>query len=403
MFPTRPSALRYCCRAVTTAFWISAAAASLHVGRAIAIEPSVSERSFGDRTTDSLTIDSRLAAEPQLAAARRLLNEQYAATVILPTYRTLNTQAETLADASEQFWRSPTNTHYSNLQSAWLAVASTWAKSEAFAFGPVHSLGHSSALGFPADPLAIDTLIAAEPLTSAVSLSDLEAVALHPSLQGLEAIAYLLSSRSADEATTRPETKFTTVERLYLHYLATAVHASTTDLLLVWQDGWNGQAPYAQALATAGEPNNIFYQSPYAATEEIVRTLFNTLDVVTLEVLPEQIASLEEDAVAIDLVSLQLIISSVEGIQNAYTGGTHAADSESVSLSSAVAISQPAADQQITDDFAIALAQLDQTLNKSTNPDASVESSIESLGAALSALTSAQTHIEESAFSLFQN
>lgn len=327
--------------------------------------------------------------ETTLATARRQLNEQYAITVILPTYQRLNEHAAALQRASEEFQAVPTDVNFTALQAAWLAVSSTWAQSEAFAFGPVHSLGHGSALAFPADTSAIDKLLTTEPLVSAVSLDELEAVALHDSLGGLEAIAYLLEDKTASD--------FTAVERLYLQYIAAAAHTSTTALLAAWQEGWNGHAPYSQALATAGDVGNVFYQSSQAASEEIVRTLFNTLDVVTHEVLPEQIDSLVQGPDdAIDPVSLQLIASSIEGMQHAYTGGDTAGP-DTASLSQLVAIADPAADQQIVADLEAAANQLRQTTSKSMDATAVTDA----LNAARLSLSSAQTQLEESAFPLF--
>jgi len=255
------------------------------------------------------------------SAAMHELNNTFASAVIIPTYADLVTQTQTLVEAAAAFEADPSELTLYSLRTAWLSSASTWAQGNAFAFGPVHSLGHAAALEFPADPLGIESLMADAALpasnqTSGAELVNWDAQALLPSVQGFEAIAYLLHGPNDDKSLS----DFSDQERHYVAWLARSTRQVSGDLLAVWQLGVDSQPAYETVLASAGEPGNGAYLSPESGTEEIVRGLINTLDVVSHEGLPAILAEpqiLEQDA---GERALKLLHSTLQGVQTAYLG-----------------------------------------------------------------------------------
>lgn len=271
-----------------------------------------------------LNIGPETKADSRRTAQLEQINQQFAAAVVIPTYQTLSEQAGHLALVGKAFEQAPTAANLSILQDAWLAVELTWARSNAFEFGPVHSLGYGAAIASPVDTTGIDLLlerlVAIEAGTEdSMALSDyLSEASIHPSLKGLGAIAHILNRADADidtatEDGSRLAGDFSTVERAYLSYLTAETQTAAAALLEVWQTGWNNYPAYATVLADAGSPNNLVYLSTRSGTEEIIRGVLNSLDVVVNEALPELIEA--PDHLVSDPLDLQLLNSTLEGIQ----------------------------------------------------------------------------------------
>ena len=235
--------------------------------------------------------------------------------MVIPTYQALAEQTADLASAGAAFELAPTAANLSSLQAAWLAAELTWAESNAFEFGPVHSLGYGPAIASPLDATGVDLLLAQLTEIEASAQRDyLAAAAIHPSMTGLEAIAYVLSHANApQENGSRVASGFSPAERAYLSYLTAEAQAAAAALLDVWQVGWNNYPAYATVLASAGNPDNAIYISTRSGTEEIIRGVINSLDVVVNEALPHLIASPEQ--LVTDTLDLQILNSTLRGIQ----------------------------------------------------------------------------------------
>ena len=296
---------------------------------------------------------------PPKAEVMKQLNQLFPSEVVIPSYESLVEQMDTLVQATQRFETQPTEQSLSAVHRAWLGAVSSWATSNAVAFGPVHSLGYSTSLEFPTDATGIDTLLATE-------AENFDGIALLPSLQGFEAMAYVLGS-----ATDKTAADFTERERRYLSALAVNAHAVAEDILQVWQVGWNNNPAYETLLSTAGQPGNSAYLSVEAGSEEIVRGIINSLDVVAAEELPLIVESLETNAEVPDEVTLQLLNSSLYGIQSAYLGTTVEQSAETaVGVSKLVAIANEDLNQQIQTSLVAAIASLEQAMAEPTNVQA---------------------------------
>lgn len=316
------------------------------------------------------------------------VNQQFAAAVVIPTYQQLSDRTEQLAQAAQAFEASPTETTLADVRAAWVDAAAAWSAGSAFAFGPVHSLGYSTALEFPTDEVALTQL-----LTDATLLdSATEVTSLLPSLRGFEAMNYLLfgsdQPKSLDE--------FSAQEQMYISKLAIAAHQTSNELLEVWQTGWNGYAPYSTVLATAGQAGNAMYLSPEAGLEEIIRGIVNNLDVVVNEVMPE----LLEEPEALASVDLQLLHANIHGTHLAYVGAagpsTKSDATAAPGLVQWVAIAEPEVSAQIQDSLETALVHLESGQSSDTGMDA------DALAQVNDALTMAYELMDGSVLSLVQ-
>ena len=253
--------------------------------------------------------------EDSRAAHLQQINQQFAATVVIPTYQTLAEQTAQLALAGAAFELAPTAANLASLQDAWLAAELTWAKSSAFEFGPVHSLGYGPAIASPLDATGVDLLLAQLTEVEESAQPDyLAEAAIHPSMKGLAAIAYVLHHADApQENGSRTASGFYPAERVYLSYLTAEAQVAAAALLDVWQVGWNDYPAYATVLANAGNPDNAIDISTRSGTEEIIRGVINSLDVVVNEELPGLIAAPEQ--IATDNLDLQILNSTLRGIQ----------------------------------------------------------------------------------------
>lgn len=304
-------------------------------------------------------------SSPQ-AAVMQAFNQRFAADVVIPTYVLLVEETAQLAAASQQFAADPTEETLTALRESWVAATAAWAKGQGFAFGPVHSLGYSAALEFPADAASIEVLLT-DPATLEAGNIDaiINAIDRSPSVQGFEAIAYVLYGVEGDKGLD----DFSAVDRLYLTRLAALAEGNARELLQVWQEGWEGYAPYETVLATAGEPGNGAYLSVEAGTEEVIRSLFNHLDVIVSEELPEMTAAWETETILPDAVALEHIRSAVSGIHLAYAGPDESALETPSGLSYLVALENQLIDRVIQRSLTAALRHLETAIANPEEPE----------------------------------
>ena len=356
-----------------------------------------SDVSLGEVLGETLGTTSSQSASDEM----KRLNQQYPAAVVLPIYRALAKQTEQLASAGQVLEQAPTEASLETFWAAWLEAASAWARGQAVAFGPVHSLGHGVALDFPSDQVGIDVLLAEVP--EAETAIDLDSVALLPSLQGFEAIAYLLYGDGED----RNVSDFSARERQYLRRLAVTARDVSSELLSVWQTGWNGYAAYDTLLATAGQPGNGTYMTVESGTEEIVRSAIIALDGVVGETIPHILEVPEQLSESSGEIVLQLLLSTVEGVQMAYVGSTvgspvnpverigNEGDVETAGgIGQWVEAEEKGIDRQIRQKLEIALDGIEDVV---TNPD-----DTEALIRAQTDLATVKAHLEQDMLPLVQ-
>lgn len=309
------------------------------------------------------------------------VNRQFAAAVVVPTYQAMVEKTSRLVQASHAFEQSPNDETLEAFERALLEARLAWAKGSAFEFGPVHSLGYGVAIDAPIDETGLDRVWSRLETVDGASVENAGSLptalnAAQPALGGLGAVAYLLTTDSADnllEATesNAVEDRFSWAQRRHVRDLTESVHTAASRLLSVWQVGWSGYSSYSSTLASAGGVNNAAYLSVQSGTEEIIRGLINSLDVLVGEVLPELAETAEELEMAVDATDIQLVESAVRGAQLAYQ--SYEMDSparlsevqarglyttRSTGLSAVVSSVDVREDQQIRESFETVIEQL---------------------------------------------
>lgn len=404
----------------------------------------LADESVVDESVADGNVSGENLSDENLASLQQI-NQQFAAAVVIPTYQSMVEKTARLVKASDAFEQMPTAETLLAFNEAWREARLAWAKGSAFEFGPVHSLGYGVAIDAPVDTAGIDRVWAR--LAEADSTEGLGA---HSSLRGLGAIAHLLKDVSPEapssetvsepnspaaglldtvlvEATDRDpvrrdleqdavdtalsDTTLSWAQRRYLSQLTRQVHTAASRLLSVWQVGWNGYPAYATVLASAGSPNNVAYRSVQSGTEEIIRGLINSLDVVANETLPHLI-TIASDSAAMDSLELQLVESQVQGIQLAYqsyqadlpvrltqlrTRGLY--NTKSVGISSIVARVNSEQDQQIQAFLSTAMEHLTEAQSQQEDPAAASSK----LADAMDSLTTVQTMLDSDVLPLTQN
>ena len=324
----------------------------------------------------------------QVAAMRRV-NQQFPEEVIIPTYSAFNQQTERLAVAGERFAAEPNEATFSELQETWLVAALTWSQSQAFAFGPVHSLGHEAALGSSLDEAGIDTLLVDG---ADLPVEDWDEISLQPSMQGFEAIAYILYAPEGS----RTHEQISAAERFYLRKVTANIHETATALLNVWEAGHDSYPAYKTVLATAGDSSNRTYLSVESGTEEIVRSLMSVLDETGAETLPSLMELDSLSDAAFDDIPFQMVSHTLIGAQRAYAGMLPSA--ERAGLSRWVAASQSQTHEQIQAALQTAIDDFEQII---TQPEAADISA--SLQSAQNAIETAQALLTEQVLPVTQS
>ena len=232
----------------------------------------------------------------------------FAEAVVIPAHQRLVSTSAALARSAEAFERSPAPAEFEAFHEEWLSTVEVLAQGRAFAFGPIHSLGHDVALDSPTDPDSVALTI--EQLENR-SAEQIEQLPLRGSLTGLQTIGALLRGHDRPQA-------FTVTERRYLTALSRRVHRTSTALLDVWRTGHDGHPAFATVLASSGEPGNRAYRSVASGAEEILRGVLNTLDVVVNEELPELHSTLGTQDDSDTSSSLAALRGTLDGISTTY-------------------------------------------------------------------------------------
>ena len=181
--------------------------------------------------------------------------------VILGTYKDLDRQTATLAIATAALQANPSAVALEAARQAYRAARAPWEATEAFAFGPVSTLGLDGVI----DTWLLNRNSLAAILASPTDLTASRLRELEGGLQGFHPIEFLLFG----EDTGKAAAELTPRELAYLAASADNLHAATGRLLRAWQPTSEGGQGFAAQLAGAG-PGNARYASQKTALQELV-------------------------------------------------------------------------------------------------------------------------------------
>lgn len=185
--------------------------------------------------------------------------------VVVPSFRTLDTEAEGLKAALAAFSTLPTEQNLAKARESFFATRAAWKRTEAFRVGPAEIDGWKSSIDFwPASPDAIG-----KALQNPAARTKDGVAALGANAKGFMAIEYLLFDSSTGNASVLPA--FTTApdaeaRRAYLSALGEVVRA---DAAKFW-DLWN---PGGKNLAKELGEGSGYFVSAKVATDQLVRQL----------------------------------------------------------------------------------------------------------------------------------
>jgi putative iron-regulated protein len=312
----------------------------------------------------------------------------FADNVVVPKYEQFAADTAELSTTLDSFASNPSEETLTAAKEAWIATRAAWEATESFAFGPAGSLGYDGAMDtWPINETDIQKIIESkDPLTA-------EAVAgMQDSQKGMHTIEYLLFGLQNDKSLAQ----FNDRQREYLKALGQDLEQVSTNLVVSWQKGINGQPAYRDVLAKAGEAENSIYPTVPAGAQEMVTGLVECLNEVAVEKLGTPMT--EKDSKTLEsrfsLNTLNDVKNNIVGAKNVYQGTLSDAPSSDTSLSAYIAKVDPSLNTQIETQFQSALAALNsipEPLEKSvSDPNAEAK-----LQAAKDAIVALQQTIEQ--------
>jgi uncharacterized iron-regulated protein len=274
--------------------------------------------------------------------------------VVIPTYQQLVEEADKLVSIVATFASQPSKENLQAAQETWLATRIPWEQSEAFAFGPASSLGYDGDL----DDWPVNETDVTAVLKSNNSLTKDYVATLQTTQKGFHTIELLLFGTNNDKTVS----DFTPRELELLQVLTLAFQQSANDLTTSWVKGVEGNRPYREVLATAGDPSNPAYPTVDAAVEEILQGIIGCLDEVANEKIGEPLET--GDTLGFESRfshnSLNDFKNNLSSVENAYLGTISDAESTGESLSDLIAANNPQLDSQVKAELQKAIKLLNE-------------------------------------------
>jgi len=304
--------------------------------------------------TDSPAEDAGIteSVEPIDEAQVQIVSD-FAAQVVIPTYKELVSRSTVLKSTVETFVGDANGETLKAAQDAWVTARSPWEQSEAFAFGPADALGYDGALDdWPVNETDVEAILASEDELTVEYIQDRETTE-----QGFHTIELLLFGLDAQKTAA----DFTERELAYLSAATGAFDQAANDLLISWTEGIDGNPAYQEVLATAGNEDNPAYISTQAGIQEIVEGMIGCLE----EVGEEKIGAPLESKENLDFesrfsqTSLSDFKNNIISARNAYVGEVPDVGTSGESLSAYVATLDAEVDEKVKSDLDAALAAVE--------------------------------------------
>jgi predicted lipoprotein len=282
----------------------------------------------------------------------RAIVVDFADQVVVPTYLTLDTRMQALSAAIDALRASPDDEHLDAARAAWVGAREPWEQTEGFLFGPVDSFGFDPALdSWPVNTTDLDAVLASDDELTAAFVAGLD-----ETQKGFHTIEYLIYGEDGD----KPASALTARELAYLAALGDEAAHVTGQLALAWTDGIEGQGPYRDTIATAGEDGNTAYPSRLAAAQQMLDGMSGICD----EVANGKIAD-PYDAHDPNLVESQFSFNSLidfadnlTSVRNVWVGESAVAGTSGRGLRAYVLEADPALAARVDGEIAAALDAL---------------------------------------------
>ncbi|MBJ6763290.1 peptidase M75 [Myxococcaceae bacterium JPH2] len=278
----------------------------------------------------------------------------FADAVVVPTYNKLATRITELDAAIAALKADPSAAKLKAAQDAWVAARLPWEQSESFLFGPVTSYQFDPALdSWPVNRMDLDGVLANDKELTPAYVAN-----LGEAQKGFHTVEYLLFG----ENRTKKETDFNARQFEYLLAITADMKSISSQLANSWTTGKDGNKPYRDTLATAGDKANTAYPTVESAAQEMLTGIVGILD----EVANGKIAD-PYDAKDPDLVESQFALNSlsdfsnnIRSVQNVYLGHLPDEAAKGTTLTSVVKEKDAALDARVRQEITDAIAALGQ-------------------------------------------
>ncbi len=262
--------------------------------------------------------------------------------VIVGTYRDLDQKAAALQTAVAALAAAPTPAALAAARQAYRDARAPWEATEAFAFGPVSTLGLDAVIDtWPLNRVDLAALLASTDPLSPASLRPRDG-----GLQGFHPIEFLLFGNTANKALS----SFTAREFLFLTSSAQNLKLATSQLLQAWQaSGGN----FAAALGKAG-PGSSVYPKQKQAVQELLDGMIAAADELANSKVERPLAQQTTDVeeAKFSQNSKAEFLQNLAGIEAIYTGRTGAVSG--VGFGDLVVKRSPALDARFRQELAAA-------------------------------------------------
>ncbi|WP_408890850.1 imelysin family protein [Myxococcus faecalis] len=238
----------------------------------------------------------------------------FADKVVVPTYARLATRLTELDAACVALATAPTTEKLTAAKAAWRAARIPWEQSEGFLFGPVDSFGYDPALdSWPVSHTELEAVLANNAALTQQYVSNLK-----NEQKGFHTLEYLIYG----DGGTKTVEQLTPRELEYVTALSAELKAVGQLLHGAWAQAHDGNPPFRDTLATAGQSGNTAYPSVEAAAQEIVGGITTILDEVANGKIAEPYDTRDPDVVESQFAynSLEDFSNNIRSVENAYLG-----------------------------------------------------------------------------------
>ncbi|MCE9666839.1 peptidase M75 [Myxococcus stipitatus] len=295
-----------------------------------------------DGTTNPGENDSKVGTE---------LVVTFADKVVVPTYARLATRLTELDAACIALAAEPSEDKLTAARAAWRAARIPWEQSEGFLFGPVDSFGYDPALdSWPVSHTELDAVLASNDALTQQYVSNLA-----NEQKGFHTLEYLIFG----DGGTKTVGELTAREYEYVKALSAELKAVGQLLHGAWAQSLDGNKPFRDTLATAGQAGNSAYPSVHAAAQEMVGGITTILDEVANGKIAEPYYSRDPNVVESQFAynSLEDFTNNIRSVENAYLGHLQGEAKTGTSLRDVVGVDS-ALDTRIRQQIAASISAL---------------------------------------------
>ncbi|WP_342381052.1 peptidase M75 [Myxococcus stipitatus] len=289
--------------------------------------------------------------------------------VVVPTYARLATRLTDLDAACKALATAPSADKLSAAKQAWQAARVPWEQSEGFLFGPADSFSLDPAMdNWPLNHADLEGVLAGDKVLTPQFVRGL------PDTQkGFHTVEYLIFG----DGGAKTVAQITPREFEYLVATSEDLKSVGEELHDRWRKSVDGNAPFRDTLATAGQAGNSAYPSVHAAAQEIVKGVITILDEVANGKIAEPFDSGDPNSVESQFAynSLSDFTNNIRSVENVYLGHLQGETKKGTSLQDVVGAGS-ALDVKIRGQIAAsisALAAIPEPFREAINDDASAD------------------------------